>query len=91
MIRKAAGLTTMVQPGMFHGEDAMKEVYRYWEMMSNQKAQNVFFTQKRSEVMRTYYELSECFADLMRFPKKLSGSFGLSVKYERMSLQLFMA
>lgn len=88
---KAMSVTHISRSGMFHGEDAVKGVWRCGEHMSSQSIRDVYFMQKGTALMGAGYAIVDWVSDSMRFPKKLLVSMGLSFHYKRISLYVFMA
>lgn len=59
--------------------------------MSYQGIRDVYFIQKKAELMAVVYTILEFIDDVIRFPEKLLEKAGLCGNYERISLHALMA
>lgn len=75
---------------IFHGEDAVEQVWRDEENLPYQCIGDNYLTQKRAEMTGLRYIIVELFAGSMCFAKKLLESPGLSVSNEKISLHSFI-
>lgn len=71
---------------MLYGEGNVKNMSRYDEKMSYEGIRDLYFTEKKAELMGTGYEILECFRGPLHFSKKLLDSVGLLGNYKSVSL-----
>lgn len=68
MARKEATVKQKFQPGMCQGENAVKEAWRDWWILSYKAISEVYFMQNRAMSTGAGYEIMESFDDPKRFP-----------------------
>lgn len=76
MTCKASNVRKICQSGMFHGEPAIKKVWRHVNEIWCSGICDVYLMQNRTDFIVKGYAILECFADLMRFWKKRFESAG---------------
>lgn len=74
---------------MFHVQNAVKEMKRHANRISNRNCGHVYFVQEDSKLLGAVYAINEMFADMTRIQIELLDSSKISESYQRMSLHAF--